>query len=270
MGDCDDGGRIIADLCQRRTPFRDRHHHCLEEADFPAILLRILLDRISDNHAVVLRARNDRDLVVRPLPGLLFSQSVQERQQALAVPVFGRIAHEDAEIALRIVPHRLVVDDVGVMMDVDDASVCDDVIFLGNRTGVVAIYDGMDAVAVDEALHGRDDIVGALFLGVFKHRLQRPAENAAHGVDLVAGHFQRALELDAVGSCPAGQRHAAPDRNRFSFSRNALDCHIELMVSGPGGLVDSRQHAACGGKSAHLQELAPAEQPTLVCLVIRH
>ena len=39
-------------------------------------------------------------------------RAVQEGQEALAVPVFGGIAHEDAEILLRIVADRLVVDDV--------------------------------------------------------------------------------------------------------------------------------------------------------------
>ena len=64
-----------------------------------------------------------RLLVGLPLAGV--AQPRDELDEALAVPVVGRVAHEAAEIALRVAHHRVVVLQQRVVVDVDDAGVGD-------------------------------------------------------------------------------------------------------------------------------------------------
>ena len=78
------------------------------------------------------------------------------------------------------------------------------------RADVVAVEDGVDAMAVDQALHGLDIGGVAHLLGVFEIGLERAAKNAAQRIDLLAGQCQAVLELDAVGRGEIGERRRLP------------------------------------------------------------
>ena len=159
---------------------------------------------------------------------------LHELEEAGAVPVFRRIALERAEVALGIGLDQVVVADGGVVVDVDDAGVGDHVLDRGARADVVAVEDGVDRVPVDQALH-RLHVGGvAHLLGVFEVGLERPAEDAAQRVDLLAGQRQAVLELDAVGGGEVGQRRRLADRDRLAV--------------GAGAVIDAGQQGAAGAQ----------------------
>ena len=59
--------RILADLGERRAPFRDRHIDGLEQAVLPAIFAALVLDGVGDVDAVDAGAGDDGHLVVGAL-----------------------------------------------------------------------------------------------------------------------------------------------------------------------------------------------------------
>ena len=77
---------------------------------------------------------------------------------------------------------------------------------------VVAVDDGVHAMAVNQALHGRQNVVSALITGVLEYGVHGPAENAAHGIDFFRCHFERALELDARRAQAQGSFGAPRDQ----------------------------------------------------------
>ena len=255
MGDRDGRRWVVADLLQRRPPFGDRHHHGLVEADLPAVFLRRIAHRVGDDHAVVLRAGDDGDLPVRRLPLAGVVEVADELHEALAVPVLGGVGHEVAEVELGIVAYRLVMHDVGVVVDIGHTGIGDRVVFRRHGAGVVAVDDGVHLVTVEQALHRRDDVVGALLLAVFEDRRERPAEDAAHHVDLFAGELEPALERETVGGGPAGERHAAADRDRLTLCTNTI-VDVGQQAARHGG-------GAKTGKPRALHEVAPARDEAL-------
>ena len=140
----------------------------------------------------------------------------------LAVPVLGGVGHEIAEIELRIAAHRLVMHDVGVVVEVGHSGIGDGVVFSRDGAGVVAVDDGVNLMTVEQALHRRDDVVGALLLAVLEDRRQRAAEDATHQVDFLAGKLEPALERETVGGGPARERHAAADRDGFALGADTV------------------------------------------------
>ena len=111
---------------------------------------------------------------------------------------------------------RLLCSDGGVVVDVDDAGISDHVLDRGARADVVAVEDGVHRMPVDQALH-RLHVGGiAHLLGVFEPGLERPAEDAAQRIDLLARQRQAVLELDAVGGREVGQRRRLSDRDRLA------------------------------------------------------
>lgn len=80
----------------------------------------------------------------------------------------------------------------------------------------------MHAMAVDQALHGLDVGRVAHLLGIFEVGLERPTENSAERVDLLAGEGQAVLELHAVGRREIGERRRLADGDRIALGLGAI------------------------------------------------
>jgi hypothetical protein len=122
----------------------------------------------------------------------------------------------------------------------------DDVLDGGARADVVAVQDGVDAVAIDQALHGLHVGGVAHLLGVFEVRLERAAEHAAERVDLLASQRQAVLEFNAVGSSEIGERRGLPDRDGLALR--------------PGFVVGGLQQGGRAGERAGADQTALDEE----------
>ncbi len=109
---------------------------------------------------------------------------------------------------------------------------------------ITTVDDGMHRVPVDQPLH-RLNIGGVTHLaGVFEIGLQRPPENAAQGVDLLAGERQAVPEFDSVGGGEIGERRGLAHRDR--------------CTGGARAVVEAGQHGGCPGQRRSPEKATPA------------
>src|SRR5262249_6134096 len=154
------------------------HIDGLEQAVLPAVFAALLLDGVGDVDAVDPGAGDHGHFTIGALVLTGVLDALDEFEETRAVPVLGRVALETAKVFLGIGLDEIVVANGGVVVDVDDAGVGDDVLNGGARTDIVAVQDGMDAVAIDQVLNGLHIRRITHLLGVFEMRLERPAEDA--------------------------------------------------------------------------------------------
>lgn len=116
-------------------------------------------------------------LDLMPLSGI--AQPGDELDEALAIPVVGRVPHEAAKVALGIAGDGVVVLDQRVVVDVDQAGVRHHFVFGVHRPHVVAVDDGMDAMLVHQPLRRSGQRGRALVARVHADQAQRASVDPA-------------------------------------------------------------------------------------------